>query len=352
MTLILSDHPHRRYNPLTREWVLVSPHRTKRPWQGQVEKPPAETRPKYDPKCYLCPGNVRANGEHNPQYPGTFVFDNDFPALLRDTPAEEYNPHPLLRAQGERGIARVVCFSPHHDLTLAQMESADIRTVVDTWAEQYLDLGSVPYVGYVQIFENRGEMMGASNPHPHGQIWASERLPQQAVLEDAAQRDYFAEHGRSLLEDYAAVEIKAQERLIYENEAFVVVVPFWAVWPFETLLISKRHVSAVCDLESAERDALADALHHLTVRYDNIFETSFPYSMGLHQRPTLEGDWAHWHFHAHFYPPLLRSASVRKFLVGYEMLGTPQRDITAEQAAARIREQSAVHYSKRDSKQS
>lgn len=344
MSFILGDHPHRRYNPLTREWVLVSPHRTKRPWQGQVETPPADERPRYDPQCYLCPGNVRANGEHNPQYESTFVFDNDFAALLPNTPAGDYSPHPLLRAESERGIARVVCFSPRHDLTLSEMQVSDIYSVIKTWINQFNDLSSQPKVGYVQIFENRGAMMGSSNPHPHGQIWATERLPQQVLLEDSAQRDYFTMHGRSLLADYLTVELSEGERIIHQNEHFVVLVPFWAVWPFETMLISRRHCQALPELTESEQHALADALHHITMRYDNLFQVSFPYSMGFHQRPSLSGNWQHWHFHAHFYPPLLRSATVRKFLVGYEMLGTPQRDITPEQAADRLRSLPDIHY--------
>ncbi|MCC7452381.1 MAG: UDP-glucose--hexose-1-phosphate uridylyltransferase [Anaerolineae bacterium] len=344
MGLVLDEHPHRRYNPLTREWILVSPHRAKRPWQGQVEEAPRDDRPVYDPTCYLCPGNVRANGEHNPAYESTYVFDNDFPALLPDIPTGDYKPTPLIQAESEQGTARVVCFSPRHDLTLAEMDTPTIRQVVDAWIEQYIDLGSKGYIGYVQIFENRGAMMGASNPHPHGQIWASEHLPQQIALEDDTQRAYWQDNNVSLLTDYLAEEQRIGQRMVYENDSFAVLVPFWAIWPFETMIISKRHVSAMSDFTDDERTALADALRNLTVRYDNIFRASFPYSMGFHQRPTLDGNWDHWHFHAHFYPPLLRSATVRKFMVGYELLGTPQRDITAEQAAVRIREQSAMHY--------
>ncbi|MEP7289805.1 MAG: UDP-glucose--hexose-1-phosphate uridylyltransferase [Chloroflexota bacterium] len=348
MTLLLDEQPHRRFNPLTREWVLVSPHRAKRPWQGQVEAVAQETLPTYDPTCYLCPGNVRANGERNPLYESTYVFDNDFPALLPDTPQGDYSPHPLIHAESERGLARVLCFTPRHDLTLAKMDTPTIRHVVDTWVGQYAELAHKPFIGYVQVFENRGAMMGASNPHPHGQLWASEHLPQQALLEDTSQREYWQHNGKSLLGDYLAEELRNGERIVYQNDGFAVLVPFWAVWPFETMLISKRHVTAMTDLTDAERTDLADALHNLTVRYDNIFQTSFPYSMGFHPRPVMAGDWQHWHFHAHFYPPLLRSATVRKFLVGYEMLGTPQRDITAEQAATQIREQSAIHYTVSD----
>ncbi len=344
LNLDLGESPHRRYNPLTREWILVSPHRAKRPWQGQVETPPQEHLPAYDPTCYLCPRNVRANGEKNPDYESTYVFDNDFPALLPDIPTAEYSPHPLLHAESERGTARVLCFTPRHDLTLARMDVSTIRRVVDAWVGQYQELAQKPFISYVQVFENRGAMMGASNPHPHGQIWANEHLPQQVMLEDASQREYWQQHGTSLLGDYLIEELRTGERTVYQNAGFAVLVPFWAVWPFETMIISKRHVTAMTELDDQERTDLADALHNITVRYDNIFQTSFPYSMGFHPRPVSAGDWQHWHFHAHFYPPLLRSATVRKFMVGYELLGSPQRDITAEQAAARIREQSDIHY--------
>jgi UDPglucose--hexose-1-phosphate uridylyltransferase len=344
MPLTLDEHPHRRYNPLTREWVLVSPHRAKRPWQGQVEEPPREDRPTYDPTCYLCPGNVRTSGAKNANYTSTFVFDNDFPALLQDTPDGEYQPHPLMRAESERGTARVVCFSPRHDLTLAEMDVPSIRLVVDTWIEQYKDLAQKPNIGYVQVFENRGAMMGSSMPHPHGQIWASEHLPQQIIVEDSTQQEYWQKNSTSLLGDYLAAEQNLGDRIVHQNERFVVLVPFWAIWPFETMIISKRHVTATEDFDDAERTDLANALQNLTVRYDNLFRTSFPYSAGIHQRPVKGDNWEHWHWHMHFYPPLLRSATVRKFLVGYEMLGSAQRDITAEQAAARLREQSTTHY--------
>lgn len=338
----LSDHPHRRYNPLTGEWMLVSPHRAKRPWQGQIEDTPPDTRPQYDPTCYLCPGNTRANGVENPNYPDTYVFDNDFAALLPEDAGEAPHIHPLLQAETEQGTCRVLCFSPRHDLTLALMDRLAIRRVVDMWSDQTRELSTLPYINYVQIFENRGAMMGASNPHPHGQIWATKHLPEQVAREDERQRAYMSEHGRSLLMDYAAVELEQGERVVYENSSFLTVVPFWAVWPFETLLISKRHVGLISELEDRERDDLADALKDLTVRYDNVFRTSFPYSMGFHQRPVGEGN--HWHLHAHFFPPLLRSATVRKFMVGFELLGMAQRDITAESAAARLREMPTTHY--------
>lgn len=377
----LSDHPHRRYNPLTREWVLVSPHRTKRPWQGQVEQLAPEQRPTYDPQCYLCPGNTRADGSVNPPYERTFVFTNDFAALLSDTPEGTYEigapgtpaapgayagtdagtptgtdagayagTHtgvPLLLARGERGTCRVVCFSPRHDLTLAEMGLADLRAVVDVWVEQYADLGAQPWVNYVQIFENRGAMMGASNPHPHGQIWATESLPLHVAREQETQQEYLAAHGRSLLADYLALELEDGARLVCSNDQFVALVPFWAVWPFETMVISRRHTGALTDLDDEERTGLADILKQLTTRYDNLFQTSFPYSMGFHQHPTDGAEHPEWHLHAHFYPPLLRSATVRKFMVGFELLGEPQRDITAEQAAERLRGLSAQHYRER-----
>lgn len=342
--LNLSDYSQRRYNPLTREWVLVSPHRTKRPWQGQVEKPSVERAPAYDPNCYLCPGNLRANGEHNPDYKATFAFDNDYPALLSEVEVGSYQPHALIYAESERGVCRVLCFSPRHDLTLAQMDQPSIRRVIDAWIEEYKTLGAKSFIHYVQIFENRGAMMGASNPHPHGQIWASEHLPQEVILESSAQRDYYREHGVSLLGDYLKAEQKLGERIVYENDGFSVVVPFWAIWPYETMIISRQHVRSIAELTGPVRDLFADALRNVTARYDNMFNISFPYSMGIHQRPTDDDDHAHWHLHVHFYPPLLRSSTVRKFMVGYEMLGTPQRDITPETAAARLRELNATHY--------
>ncbi len=342
----LTQQPHRRLNPLTAEWVLVSPHRTQRPWQGQVETPPQDERPPYDPTCYLCPGNRRAGDVQNPPYTGTFIFDNDFAALKLDAPAglSKAAASELFVAVPEPGVCRVVCFSPRHDLTLPQMDLADLRRVVEVWVEQYLELGSLPQINYVQIFENRGAMMGASNPHPHGQIWANHTLPNEPAKEDRSQADYWARHGRSLLGDYLEQELAQRERVVVQNEHFVALVPFWAVWPFETLLISRRPVPSMARLSQAERDGLADILKRLTTRYDNLFKISFPYSMGFHQQPTDGQEHPHWHLHAHFYPPLLRSATVRKFMVGYEMLGGPQRDITAESAADRLRQMSETHY--------
>lgn len=335
-----TDHPHRRLNPLTGEWVQVSPHRMKRPWQGQVEKTPPDTRPAYDPTCYLCPGNARAGSAHNPDYDHTFVFDNDFAALLPDVPPGG-EPHPLLRLEAVRGTCRVICFSPRHDLTLPEMPAADIRRVVDVWAEQTAVLGQ--QYQWVQVFENKGAIMGCSNPHPHGQIWALDALPNEPFKEEGAQRRYWEENGRSLLLDYLHLELEQGERLVVENEHWVALVPYWAVWPFELLLLPRRHLLRLPDLAAAERDALASILKRLLTRYDNLFETSFPYSMGWHGAP-FGAENAHWQLHAHFYPPLLRSATVKKFMVGYEMLAEAQRDLTAEQAAQRLRSASEVHY--------
>ncbi len=329
--------PHRRYNPLTGEWVLVSPHRAERPWQGQVETIGAELRPEYDPECYLCPGNARAGGKRNPPYTSTFIFDNDFAALKPETAIEHFERGGLLIAETEPGICRVVCFSPKHNLTLANMEPRDLRKVVDAWVEQYADLGSLPSINYVQIFENRGAMMGASNPHPHCQIWSNHALPNEVAKEQASQAAWRGQLAACLLCDYARIESAAGDRVVDENESFLSVVPFWAVWPFETLVISKRHLTALDGLSDAERDDLASILKRVTARYDRLFQVSFPYSMGFHQRPTDGAAHEEWHLHAHFYPPLLRSATVRKFLVGYEMLAGPQRDITAEAAAERLR---------------
>ncbi|GAB4420277.1 MAG: galactose-1-phosphate uridylyltransferase [Anaerolineae bacterium] len=337
-----TDHPHRRYNPLTGEWVLVSPHRTKRPWQGQVERPPQETRPAYDPQCYLCPGNSRAGGLQNPPYDNTFVFTNDFSALLPDTPPAAIASHPLLRTESESGICRVICFSPRHDLTLPEMAVEDIRHVIDVWAEQVTELGK--QYRWVQVFENKGAIMGCSNPHPHGQIWAGSALPNEPAKEERQQRVYFEERKLPLLVDYADIESILRERIVVENKDWVAVVPYWAVWPFETLLLPRRHVLRLPDLTDSERDALADILKRLLTRYDNLFEVSFPYSMGWHGAPTDDDDYSHWQLHAHFYPPLLRSATVKKFMVGYEMLGEAQRDLTAEQAADRLRSAPEVHY--------
>jgi UDPglucose--hexose-1-phosphate uridylyltransferase len=329
--------PHRRFNPLTREWVLVSPHRTQRPWQGQMEKPAIESQPEFDPTCYLCPGNPRAGGVRNPAYTSTFVFDNDFAALKPGGSAERFEKDGLLVAEAEPGICRVVCFSPKHNLTIAGMSPAELRAVVDTWVEQYVSLGADPNIGYVQIFENRGAMMGASNPHPHCQIWSSRTIPNEPSKEQASLLEWRSSHGNCLLCEYTKLEVSEGSRIVDANEHFVTVVPFWAVWPFETMVLSRRHMASIDQLSGNERDGVADILKRTTARYDRLFETSFPYSMGFHQRPTDGSAHEEWHLHLHFYPPLLRSATVRKFLVGYEMLGSPQRDITPESAAERLR---------------
>ena len=344
--------PHRRYNPLRQEWVLVSPHRTDRPWQGEVNPTSGFSNVTYDPKCYLCPGNTRAGGHVNPPYDGVFVFDNDYAALLPDSPAPPtMGGEPLLLAQQERGRCRVVCFHPDHSLTLARMQLTDIRRVVDNWVAQYVELGGEPHVGHVQIFENRGAMMGASNPHPHCQIWATEHVPDEPAIETVALKAYREAHHSCLLCDYLKTETGDGSRSVCENEDFLAVVPWWAVWPFETLVLSKAHLRSLADFEDRQRSSLADILKQITVRYDNLFETSFPYTMGFHQSPTdRKGNdkaYEEWHFHGHFYPPLLRSATVRKFMVGFEMLGMPQRDITPETAAERLRAVSPVHFTLR-----
>lgn len=332
----LNRYPHRRYNPLTREWLLVSPHRTQRPWQGAVESTSGENRPPYDPQCYLCPGNERAGGARNPQYTSTYVFDNDFAALIPDVPPGRFQDDGLCIAETESGVCRVVCFSPRHDLTISQMEQKDIRAVVDVWAVQFEELGSRHEINYVEIFENRGAMMGCSNPHPHGQIWGNRTIPGVPAVEQLSQMDSHA-RGRCLLCEYVALELDRRERHVVGNDHFVAVVPFWALWPFETLVVPKRHIADIVALDPTERDALADVLRHLTRTYDRLFATPFPYTMGFHQRPTDGADHPEWHLHAHYYPPLLRSATVRKYLVGYEMLASPQRDITPEAAAERLR---------------
>ena len=297
----------------------------------------------HDPGCYLCPGNGRMGGARNPDYTHTFVFDNDFSALTPDAPNETKEAG-LLISQGESGICRVVCFSPRHDATLARMAIKDIERVVDTWIDQYVELGSRSDIGQVQIFENRGEMMGCSQPHPHGQIWASRHLTNEMIKETTTQRTYFDKHGKSLLLAYVEQELQAEERILYQNANWVVLVPYWAVWPFETMILPKWPIRSMEEMTAPERFTLAEAISFITIRYDNLFKTSFPYSMGFHQRPTDGADHPEWQMHAHFYPPLLRSATVRKFMVGFEMLGTPQRDITPEQAAERLRALPDKHY--------
>ncbi len=336
------DHSHRRRNPLTAQWVLVSPHRSRRPWQGQQENADHPCGLAHDPACYLCAGNLRVTGERNPDYQGTFVFTNDYAALMGDVPAAPAGAHPLFELEAARGASRVICFSSDHSRTLPELPPAAVRAVVDTWASQSAELGQT--WRWVQVFENKGSAMGCSNPHPHGQVWASDFLPNEAAVEDQSQRAYFAAHGRPLLLDVAAAEVRARERIVVETEHWLAIVPFWATWPFETLLLPRFAVQRMAQLSDAQRDDLALALRTLTARYDNLFQCSFPYSMGWHGAPYDGDDPAPWQLHAHFYPPLLRSSTVRKFMVGYEMLAEAQRDLTPEQAAARLRALPATHY--------
>ncbi|HHW7506993.1 TPA: galactose-1-phosphate uridylyltransferase [Mannheimia haemolytica] len=332
---VLNDHPHRRFNPLKNQWILVSPHRAKRPWQGQQEEIVQDEKPSYDPSCYLCPGNKRITGEQNPNYTKPFVFKNDFSALLPDTPAPQENQDPLFQISHTQGESRVICFSPDHSKTLPQLSVEEITDVVTVWQKQANELKE--RYQWVQIFENKGSMMGCSNPHPHGQIWASNFLPNEIAIEDSCQADYFAKYGSPLLLDYAKRELEKKERIVVETEDWLAVVPYWASWPFETLLLPKvKQFKSITDLNEAEKADLALALKQLTTRYDNLFNISFPYSMGFHFAPFNGKENAHWQLHAHFYPPLLRSATVRKFMVGYEMMAESQRDLTPEQAAERL----------------
>ena len=346
MTKKTNEYPHRRYNALTGEWVLVSPHRAERPWLGKKEISARNNRIQHDENCYLCPGNARAGGERNPLYKSTYVFTNDFAALLPGPGASPETTSPLFRAERTKGTCRVICFSPRHDLTLAEMPADGIKAVVDVWAEQVLELGKD--YRWVQIFENKGSVMGCSNPHPHGQIWAGSSLPDEPAKEDRHQLEYFSKKGRILLMDYLEEELSFKERVIMENDHWAVLAPFWAVWPFETLLLPKRDVKSLPSLSDEERRTLAIILKKHLTRYDNLFKVPFPYTMGWHGAPTDKDDHPHWQLHAHFYPPLLRSATVKKFMVGYEMLAEPQRDITAEQAAERLKQVSDVHYRIKD----
>ncbi len=339
------SHPHRRYNILTGEWILVSPHRTKRPWLGKVEKLTTERRPTYDENCYLCPTNTRIGGHKNPNYKGTFVFDNDFAALLPNAPEGSINKGGLLKAESESGICRVINFSPDHSLTLAQMEEESIVGVVDTWIEQYTELGAKENINHVQIFENKGDIMGNSNPHPHGQIWSQKTVPVENYKKVIQQKLHFDEKGSGLLADYIKIEMEEKERIVFENEHFLVIVPFWAVWPYEAMIVPKRMMKDISMMNFSEKKAFAEAIKNITVKYDNLFEISFPYSSGIHQAPTDGGNHDSYHWHMSFYPPLLRSATVKKFMVGYEMFGNPQRDITAEFSAKRLRELDDTHYS-------
>jgi len=336
MNLHLQEYSHKRFNILIGEWVLVSPHRAKRPWQGQNEETSEEKRLSYDPSCYLCAGNKRVNGELNPNYKDVFVFTNDFAALQKDFESFDVDDK-LLKAKSETGICKVVCFSPDHSKSLADMELNEINKVIKAWQDEYKSLGENAAINYVQIFENKGAVMGCSNPHPHGQIWSQSTLPNEVEKKDKQQLNYYTNKGISLLSDYVLQELDKQERIVFENNDFVVLVPFWAVWPFEAMIAPKRHQENILAMEEKEKINFAEAISVLTKTYDNLFNTSFPYSSGIHQAPTNGNENIHWHWHMSFYPPLLRSATVKKFMVGYEMFGSPQRDITAEIAAQRLR---------------
>jgi UDPglucose--hexose-1-phosphate uridylyltransferase len=333
----LQDYSHKRFNILTGEWVLVSPHRAKRPWQGQNEEISADKRPAYDETCYLCATNTRINGEVNPDYKDVFVFTNDFAALQKDSPSFAVNDG-LFKALSETGICKVICFSPDHSKSLAQMEVEDIKKVVRAWQSEFKDLGAIENINYVQIFENKGAVMGCSNPHPHGQIWSQSTLPNEVDKKDKHQKKYFDKKKISLLGDYLQQELAAKERIIFQNDDFVVLIPFWAIWPFEAMIAPKKAQKDILELSDVEAKNFAEAISVITQLYDKLFNTSFPYSSGIHQAPTNGEENEHWHWHMSFYPPLLRSATVKKFMVGYEMFGSPQRDITAEIAANRLRE--------------
>lgn len=343
----LQASTHNRFNPLTGEWIKVSPHRTKRPWQGQVEKPQIPSSIKYDEKCYLCPTNMRSNNENNPDYKETFVFTNDFSALLSDSDSsdEAFGPNNLLKSKGEKGICKVICFSPRHDLTIARMEEKDIVKIIKVWKDQYNELAKNEFINHIQIFENKGSIMGCSNPHPHGQIWAEEVIPNLPKIELEKQEEYFLKNNTSMLLDYAKYELNEKTRIVYSNDDFIVVVPFWATWPYETMILPiNKEIKSLNDLTQSNMENLANAISILTIKYDNLFKTNFPYSMGIHQSPTDNLKHLGNIMHFHFFPPLLRSATVKKFMVGYELLAMAQRDITAEMAANQLRELSSTHY--------
>jgi UDPglucose--hexose-1-phosphate uridylyltransferase len=341
----INEFPHRRYNPLTGDWILVSPHRMARPWDGQIEQPDQELPPAFLESCYLCPGNLRAGGSRNPDYQQTFIFNNDFPALLATSESRIVeDPDELIIAAPETGVCRVICYAPRHDLTIARMSPDRVVPIIDAWIDEYRSLGSEPHIGYVQIFENRGSIMGCSNPHPHGQIWATGTIPSLVATELDHQQRYLQQHGSCLLCTYLAKELEHGVRVLSQNSSFVALVPYWAVWPFETMIIPRRHQGSIESMDDQQKDDLASILVELGICYDNLFMTSFPYSMGIHQKPTDGGDYPFCHYHFHYLPPLLRSRSVKKHMVGYEMLAAAQRDLTAEAAADRLREVSGIHY--------
>ncbi|MDX2303167.1 MAG: UDP-glucose--hexose-1-phosphate uridylyltransferase [Microscillaceae bacterium] len=340
----IREHSHRRLNILTGEWILVSPHRTKRPWQGKIEKPAQDNRPSYDPQCYLCPGNERVGGLKNPDYQNTFVFSNDFAALMHHSEEGTWQDG-LLTAKSEKGICKVMCFSPNHALTIPEMDINSLENIISTWQAQYLDLGRMDFINYVQIFENKGELMGCSNPHPHGQIWAQSSIPMEVQKKSQKQKEYWELKNKTLIADYLQQELASQERIIIENNSFVALVPFWATWPYEVMICPIRPMPHIGQLSPQEKTDFAQILQATTTRLDNLFETSFPYSMGIHQCPTHKGhNYPEWHWHVSFYPPLLRSATVKKFMVGYEMFAEAQRDISPEMAADKLRNLSEVHY--------
>lgn len=342
---MIFEKSHRRLNPLTGEWILVSPQRAQRPWQGKIEVTSSIKIPDYLNDCYLCPGNIRANGNKNPQYTSTYVFDNDFSSLNNEEVNQHYSDSELLQAKSERGICRVVCFSPKHNLTLAELELNDIQKVIKVWQDEYSTLGKKSFINYVQIFENKGEIMGCSNSHPHGQIWAQSSIPSKALSEQINQKKYYETKKTTILSDYIKIEKQKNERIIFENDSFITLVPFWAFWPFETMIISKRSINNILQFTEQEVIKFSETVKDLTVRYDNIFQISFPYSAGIHQAPTDGTEHPEWHFHMHFYPPLLRSATIKKFMVGYELLAETQRDITPEKSAEILKQQSTIHYS-------
>ncbi|WP_143961255.1 UDP-glucose--hexose-1-phosphate uridylyltransferase [Litoribacter populi] len=338
------EHSHRRYNPFTGEYVQVSPHRGKRPWQGQQEKPVIAEGLTHDPSCYLCPGNERVGGDQNPRYEETFVFTNDFGAITENVPEGSFEEGDFFKAKSERGICKVVCFSPRHDLTVPELSVVEVEKVLKLWQREFTELGSLPYINYVQIFENKGQIMGCSNPHPHGQIWAQQSIPSEQEKKSNKFEEYYRRKGSSMVVDYAQEELVKKERVLFENDTFVGLVPFWAVWPFEAMIAPKMHLSSLKDVTASQLKDLADAYRRLTIMYDNLFKVSFPYSGGIHQAPTDGKDHPEWDLHMVFYPPLLRSATVKKFMVGYEMLANPQRDLTPEKAAGILKSLPSEHY--------